>query len=210
MLLLSKSVPPQSQNNCCLYILAYQRRARVNVVKIQTFGIFSFLLHLIFSAPCRDFLMQSLHSGNPDMQHMETMLEKSHLRRLRMSECYDKDVVSTLWIYLPSLSEFTLRSQRVTVYIALKSIFITFLSVQQMEHLQTPECGSLCRRQLSLNKPEGFVLHGRAQPAPVNVKSKCLSALLPLVSFSLEELITGRGCVFGAKSGTLNQLIPEC
>lgn len=73
----------------------------------------------------------------------------------RMSQCYDKDVASTLWIYLPSLSEFTLRSQHVTVYIVLKSIFIAFLSVQQMEHLQTLECGSLCRRQLSLNRPEG-------------------------------------------------------
>lgn len=65
------------------------------------------------------------------------------------------------------------------VYITLKSIFITFLSAQQVERLQTAE--------LPPNKAEGL-LTARARQRRIRT---------PLVSFSLPELITSRGCVFG-------------
>lgn len=56
---------------------------------------------------------------------------------------------------------FTLCPRHITVYITLKSIFITCMSVQwgrQMEHLQMLQYGNFQRCQVSLNKPEGFPL----------------------------------------------------
>lgn len=107
-------------------------------------------------------------------------------------------------MHLPSLSEFTLRSQRITVYMALKSIFITSLSVQQVERLQTPERGSLCRRQLSPNKAEG---------SPARAHQRQIR--MPPRSSASRLLFTGRanykpGIGIWCQSGALNQLIPEC
>lgn len=83
-------------------------------------------------------------------------------------------------MYLPRLSAFTLRSA--TVYTALKSIFIRFLSVQQVERLQN--AGAWRPLQMSAlpkNKPRR-----RSSPSPSTSGA-------PLLCFSLEELITSVG-----------------
>lgn len=106
-------------------------------------------------------------------------------------------MLCTLWIYLLFfLAEFTLCPHHITVYITLKSIFITCLSVQwcrQMEHLQILQCGNLYGCQFSLNKPEGFplglprVMHSSNSSTSTPEMPLHSSSLL---SSSLENLIT--------------------
>lgn len=92
------------------------------------------------------------------------MVEEPHLQRTCFSahSCVMIEIccVHCGYIYFSFfLAEFTLCPHHITVYITLKSIFITCLSVQwcrQMEHLQILQCGNLYGCQFSLNKPEGF------------------------------------------------------